>query len=337
MLSVEASAFTSALARCKRVGRSSYPILSGVRLVAEDGRLACWRSDLTLTIESLVPASKGSLDVVVPFDLLHDYLATADGPVAIAKKDDRLIVEARGSHVALPMMRSEDWPLIEHTEGETVELGEADVAAIRAVAYAAGTDPARATLTGIHFTGERVEATDSYRLGRVPCTVPECLIPAPALVELEPGKMTVTDRSVTFETDAARRTVRTLEGDYPRTDAYFGVDRPEKLTADRQALLDAVKVARLAAPGGTGERIISITPEGDGIVVAGRGEAEAAARVAAECSFSFRFGVNAQFFTEMLGACDDETVELRLFDSLKPMGMVGAHDSEHVLMPVRLI
>lgn len=340
MLAVEADALAAALTRAK-VGRHHMPILSGVRLVASGGVLSCWRSDLTLTVQAFAPIGKGDLDVVVPADLLLQYASTVDGPLGIGLADGRLVVEGARSSITLPTLKVDDWPLVEHAEGESIELSEADVAAIRTVMYAAASvDAARPTLTGIHFTGKQVEATDSYRLGRAPCTVPECLVPASAFAALEPGEITVTDRSVTFSTDGARRTVRTLEGDFPRTDAFFQGDRPEYLRADRAALLGAVKVAQLAAPAGNDRaRVIALEPDGDLLTVTSvSGDATSAARVDVECSAKVpRIGMNTVFFTDLLGAADSETVEIRLVDSLKPVAMAGGCGSEHVLMPVRLL
>lgn len=338
MLAVEASALAAALTRAK-VGRHHLPILTGVRLVATGGRLSCWRSDLTLTVEAFAPIGKGDLDVVVPADLLLQYASTVDGPLAIAIVKDRLVVEAARSNISLPMFNLDDWPLVEHAEGETIELTEADVAAIRTVAYAAGTDTQRPTLTGIHFTGERVEAADSYRVSRAPCTVPECLIPASTLADLEPGEITVTDRSVTFTTEGARRTVRTIEGDFPSTDRLTWDGGPDHLRADRAALLAAMKVAQLASPvGEQRQRSVVLMPDGDTLAVSSlSGEAESTARVEAECSFKYRVGMNAGFFVDLLHAGDEATVELSLIDALKPVKMAGAHGSEHLLMPFRLL
>lgn len=79
-------------------------------------------------------------------------------------------------------------------------------------------------------------------------------------------------------------------------------------------------------------------PDGDTLAVSSlSGEAESTARVEAECSFEYRVGMNAGFFTDLLHAGDEEMVELRLADALKPVGMAGTHGSEHLLMPFRLL
>lgn len=339
MLSVEADAFAGALKRAGRVNAAygAMAILHGVRLVADDRHLSCWRSDLELTVEAWVPCSAGTLDVIVPAEPLARYVSQVEGPLGIGTKGSALVVEAARSHVVLPTFDPKDWPMLSHVEGPSIALSGADV---KRVAYAAPTAADKLPkMEGVHFSGTHVEACNSHRLARVPYEAPEALVPVHAFADLADFEMVADERRVSLVTEGETRTVQMLHHSYPDTEKSIVkfLASPHHLTADRLGLIAAVKIASAASSTADGYgRNARLRPGSGSLTVTSRAEdTESEALVDAEADFDFPIQFVTRYLLELLGACEAETVTINVQDALKPVHVTDGA-ALHVLMPQRV-
>jgi DNA polymerase-3 subunit beta len=159
--------------------RSSLPVLSGIRLIANGSRISLAATDLEFEIRLQAPAKTpdGFGDAVVPANSLTKAVKTMPGPevtVEFQEKDERcqVTISSGKKSVTLDCYPARDWPdIAKGVEWEPVcwfdAAGLAD--ALSGAVLCASTDEARPVLTGVQFnlSGEGLElvATDSYRLG----------------------------------------------------------------------------------------------------------------------------------------------------------------------------
>jgi DNA polymerase-3 subunit beta len=262
--------------------RPGIPVLTGVRLQAEDDALTLETTDLELAIRRKV---EGEVSLEEPGSVLmpakplgkaveamgEDHLeltsAAEDGRL-------RLHVTAGNRTVVLQALPEDEWPAIQPlSEATTVaRAGTADLAdAFGRAALCASTDEMRPILTGVALFFEEgsasveVVATDSYRMGavRVPLAeeprVPERppLVPgriAKALarqLKKAEGEVEILsldspegrEPRVAFAFSGAVWTVRTIEGEFPNWRQVMPSPEGGLLEADSSELTSALKAA----------------------------------------------------------------------------------------------
>lgn len=112
-------------------------------------------------------------------------------------------------------------------------------------------------LTGIHFTGSHVCATDGYRFARVPLEVPiaaPVTVPAGALAAIlrQAGEVHIaaTDTQLVIKPDDWTQIVCTIYGmQYPNISRPMGHTYDGEIQVSRQQLLDMIAAAQKAAAG----------------------------------------------------------------------------------------
>lgn len=336
MIAVEAAALAAALRRMK-VGRpGGMAIISGVRLIAADGQLECWRTDLDLTITTVVPCGAGELDVIVPATTLTNFVGNLEGPVALGMLDGELVVEGRRAHAVLPTLPEGDWPLVTHAEGDEAVLTGADIAAIRSVLYAVSTDAVRPTLRGINLTGEYAQATDSYRLAQAECTTAGVgIVPPSTFADLADGATIAVDSNrVTVRTPESTRTTRLIEGGYPAFERLIGDPPVVVVDIDRDALIGAIEVVAADAVASR----VRLRFEKKELVVSTRDQngSRLESRIDCPSEIDAETGLNRTYLLDILKAVPEPTVSLGYRSELKPIS-IEAGPVFHMLMPIRLL
>jgi DNA polymerase III subunit beta len=347
-----------ALARAGRAvgARSPLPVLQGILLEAEGGRLQVTGTDNEVTVRSFleVEALEDGSTVVQARLAAEAVRKLPHGAVSMTAGDGEVEITGNGPRFRLREMNVDDFPVVsEHVEGHSVEVDGKDlIVALGQVGVAASGDEARPTLTGVLFEENegslRLVATDSYRLAvrDVPSIGAEGsrLVPYRALRELQrtvgEGKMTVTlgEREASFATDIGRLTARIIDATFPNYRTLLPEEFPNTLEVAKEALLDAVGRAALVAEdhipvrlnlheGGVELSVIrqEVGEETEHIEGAYKG---------AEMTIAF----NTRYLTDGASAVTGDTVVLETSDPLKPGLLHGADGNEfrYLLMPVRL-
>jgi DNA polymerase-3 subunit beta len=346
------------LARAGRaVGtRSALPILQGVLCDVAGGTLRVTGTDTEITIETALEVEvleEGR--TVVPAKLVADAVRKLPaGAVAFSAKDGEVEITGNGPRFNLREFDANDFPDVTgQGNGLGVEMdGEALTEALSQVGIAASSDDGRPTLTGVLFETEsehlRLVATDSYRLAVRDVAgvtgVDTTLIPYRALKEIgrtigsDKVSLSIGDREGTFSSDRGRMTARVIESSFPNYRQLLPDEYPNRLTINREALLEAVGRASLVAEDhipvrlslGSGGVELSVSRQDVG------GETEYIEAVYEGEDMLIAF--NTRYLTDGVAAIRSENIVLETISPLKP-GLLTAGGDEafrYLLMPVRL-
>ena len=336
--------------------RSPLPILQGLLVDVVGNSMRVTGTDLDVTIRTELEVEmmeEGS--TVIPARLTSEAVRKLPpGAVVLQAADGETELTGGGPQFKFREFPVDDYPKIAEPELEgAVEVdGDAFAAALAQVSVAASTDDARPILTGIFFESEggalRMVATDSYRLAV--CDVPSVkaelsgLVPVRALRELARTvgapklRVAIGSREATFASSRGTLTARLIEGTFPNYRQLIPESYPNRVTMDRDAIIEAVDRASLVAEDHIPLRL-ALQDDGVELTVTRQdvgGEAEhiSASYVGEEMTLAF----NSRYLNDGLSVVEGDDVILDVMDPLKP-GVVrgsGSEDFLYLLMPVRL-
>jgi DNA polymerase-3 subunit beta len=336
--------------------RSALPILQGLLCEVSGGKLNVTGTDTEITIQtSLEVEVLEEGRTVVPAKLVAEAVRKLPpGAIAFSVKEGEVEITGNGPRFNLREFDANDFPEVSRGfDHAGVELdGEALTAALTQVGVAASNDEGRPTLTGVLFETEsdhlRLVATDSYRLAvrDLPgvAGVDTTLIPYRALKEIgrtigaDKVSMAIADREGTFSSDRGRMTARVIESSFPNYRTLLPSEYPNRLTINRDALLEAVGRASLVAEDhipvrlnlGSGGVELTVSRQD----VGGETEYIEAAYQGEDMVIAF----NTRYLTDGVAAMKSENLVLETINPLKP-GLLTAEDDaafRYLLMPVRL-
>ncbi|TMM18150.1 MAG: DNA polymerase III subunit beta [Actinobacteria bacterium] len=341
-------------------------VLSGIRLEVTGDRLHVAGSDLDLTIEVELTAAGGEDGAcVLPARLVADIVrALEPGAVTLEADDDEARIVAGRSQFAVRTFPIGDFPRLPRVGGEGVVITAGDFTeALRQVVRAASSDDARPMLTGVLMSAEesglRLVATDSYRLAvrDLPGTTvlsegQHVLVPARALGELQrllSGTSGGADRPVTlyigefeasFETGTVRLTTRLIEGEFPNYRQLLPATYPNRLSVDKETLLDAVRRVKLLVKDATTPVRVALRPEGIDLRVVTQEVGQASEDVDAkyEGGPDLTIAFNPSYLMDGVEAIVGSEVILETIDSTKPATVRSTENDNfrYLLMPVRV-
>jgi len=359
----ERTALADAVARVGRAVSTrtgALPVLSGLRLSVDEGRLELVGTDLELTIRSSVAVDGGLEEpIVLPARLLSDVVRELAGDrVTIEVTDDEARIESGRASITLRTLAASDFPRLSEIEGSGVRLdAEAFEVALRQVVRAASSDDARPILTGVLLTasagGLRLVATDSYRLavrdlpgvsmldeGQKVLVAAKGLGEVQRLIEKGEVEVVLSEREVVFRVDGTEVTTRLIEGDFPNYEQLIPPSYPNKLTVAREVFADAVKRVRLVGQGRDNAPVrVAMTSTGVELSAVAQDVGEAHEEIEAKHEGGdVTVAFNSQFLLDGVEAVGAEEITIETIDPLKPAVMRGAGVTEYLylLMPVRI-
>ncbi len=342
-------------------------MLSGVRLEVAGDQLRLAGSDLDLTIQ-VETAVNGLADgvAVLPARLIADIVrALEPGAVTFEAGDEEVRVTSGRSQFAVRILPADEFPRLPFpadgdsaVNGEAVTLDAAAFAeALRQVVRAASSDDSLPVISGVLMTAEgsglRLVATDRYRLAvrDLPGTTvlrdnQQVLVPGRALSELQRllgGAETVTlclgERDASFEVGSVRLTTRLIEGEFPPYQKLIPESYPNRLIANREALLDAVRRVKLLVKDAITPVRVSLRADGVECTVITQELGQATEDLDAKYEGTeLVMGFNPTFLIDGLEAVGGEEILLETLDPMKPATVrsTDGGDYLYLLMPVRL-
>jgi DNA polymerase-3 subunit beta len=340
-------------------GRSSLPVLSGLRLELIGDRLQVTGSDLDVTIRLTLQVG-GERDgvAVVPAKLAADIVRSLnDGAVTLEVGPDEVTISGGRSNFALKPLAADDYPRLPTPAEAGVSIPAGDFGeALRQVVRAASSDELRQILTGVLMTAEngglRLVATDSYRLAvrdlpgsAVLATDQKVIVPSRALAELQRlvnsgdvVTLRLGEREATFEVGHTSLTTRLIEGEFPNYRQLIPSSYPITLTIARESLLEAIRRVKIFARNAAPVRL-SLTPDGLALSTVDREFGNAheeldATLVGDDMTVAF----NPDYLAAGVEAMTTDEVTLEVENGQRPAILrgVGAPDYLYLLMPVRI-
>ena len=258
---------------------ASRAALTGVHFDLTDDVLTVTGSDLDLTL-AVTTAVAGERDgaSVTPARLLAEVVrAVPAGAVDFEVTDGEASLVAGSSEFSIRLIPADDYPQLafkgEENKSESAAFSPAVAfdgsefrTALGQVVRAASSDDTRPILTGVLMAAEeegrlRLVSTDSYRLSvrdlegsAMLGEHQKVLVPSRALGELqrlisETDEVTLklAEHYAQFEVGEVRLTTRLIPGDFPNYNGLIPSHHPNRLTAERDRLLEVVKRVRLLA------------------------------------------------------------------------------------------
>jgi DNA polymerase-3 subunit beta len=351
--------------------RPSVPVLAGVLLRVEDGRLRVSGFDYEVSSQVTVDvqADADGAALVSGRLLAEITKALPAKPVDVAAVGTHVEITCGSARFTLPTMPVEDYPTLPDMP-EMAGTVEAAVfaSAVSQVAIAAGRDDTLPMLTGVRLELEGTKltllATDRYRLAvreiewrpDVPDMTLAALVPARTLDDtaktLGPlgGSVTVAlsrggagEGMIGFAGGARRTTSRLLDGDFPKVRALLPDTHNAQARIPVAALNEVVRRVGLVAERTTPVRLSFST---DGLVVEASGSEDARASEAMDCTYDgepMMIAFNHQYLLDGLKALDAPIAVLSFTDPKKPAVMSPAKDDGEIIpgywymiMPVRI-
>ncbi|MFT5223022.1 MAG: DNA polymerase-3 subunit beta [Glaciecola sp.] len=351
--------------------RPHLPVLSGVLLTADDGRLTCSAHDLEVAGQVQVAANiERTGRALLPGKLLAGMAAKLpDAPVQLAVEGDDVTIDCGRAHFTLRGMRAEDYPgALEPIADAPTGILKADAfnRMVTQVARAAATEEARPMLTGVKLEAREGElsaaATDSYRMAMrslrwEKAVDAEALVPARALMEAAKaaqeagGEVAISfeEGQVTFMLGDRRLTTRLIEAAFPNVRGLLPDSFETVAVVERAALLEALSRVSVVTQGQVNTPV-NVT-FGDGSVELRAGGQEGAAQEAMPADVdgeTIEIAFNPTYLASGLEATGTEFIRVELRDGLKPAVLrpqaAAAEDGEapkvedftYLLMPMRV-
>lgn len=356
--------------------RATLPVLSGLRVDAsETGEVVLAATDLELTMQTSFRAGVDEPgQAIVPGRLFGEMARSlSPGQVSVSGGEGEVEIDSGRGRFRVKALAADDYPSlpIEDREGEVEAIGITIDAALLAeglsqVVRSASMDESRQILTGVLWEIESgnltLAATDSYRLSvrsisveGGPAELKKVILPGRALAELgralqggsrsvrgavKENLMSFTLEASEGEGSGAGSSVigtRFIEGEFPNYRQLIPQGYPNRLTVDRETLLDVTKRVGLLAQNnlpvklrldneleisahtpdvGEGQEVLDAEYEGESLVIA----------------------FNPQFLHDGASAIPSNRLVLQAGDGLKPAILQGEgqEDFTYLLMPVRL-
>lgn len=340
--------------------RVTMPILSGLLINADGGKLVVSATDLEMSIRTETDvAIEESGSTVVSGRLIGDIVKSLPGgQVHMETSEKYLTLKAGGGEYRIREMMPEDFPQIPQWEGKSVlkMAGGVFWSAMQQTSRASSNDEKRPVLTGslvekqIDAGTIRVVSTDSYRLAwrdiEAIGDVSEwenCIIPTKTLNEVAriagsgeaDVEMKMQEKQVMMKTDGLVVSSRLIEGQFPNYKQLVPKGERTTVKVNKGELMSMIKRALIFGHnlriGISSDklRLATETPE------VGESKEEIPAEVIGE---EMEIGFNGSYLLDGIAAVDTEKVEIRTDDPQKP-GLIKTDGDDrftYILMPVRL-
>lgn len=342
---VDRTEFADAVGRAARAlpGRTPVPVLGGLLLEADAGRLAVTGFDFeaAVRVEADAEVAAPGRVLVLGRRLLDVCRVLPDGPVRCVLEASRFTVEADGTRFGLSTLPLAEYPSL---PAPPAPYGTVDAAAfataVAQVAVAAGRDDTLPLLTGVRLRldgGEMtLAASDRYRyavrrLGWKPEAagagddgVVETLLPARRLLDVARSLGRCGDVRIGWEPDGGggligfeggrtRTALRLLDGRLPAYTSLFDMAGAAVAEVEREGLAEAVRRVAVVAEANSPVRL-DFSADGSVRLRAGYGDDVAAQRLPATLSGADEMPVafNPAYLLDALTSFESPRIRLEL-------------------------
>ena len=370
-LAIDRAALLRSLSHVQNVveRRTTIPILSNVKLAAEQERLGLTATDMDLSLVAHEPAdvTRPGTTTVGAHTLFEIVRKLPDGSTVAMEQgggSGEVTVRAARSVFTLPSLPADEFPAIgEEQLGVRFALPAADLAKlIDKTRFAISTEETRYYLNGIHVHASRNGAastlrgvaTDGHRLARVEIALPEgaeqvppIIVPRKTVAELRKlidghagdVQVAVSPARIQFALPSAVLVSRLIDGTFPDYERVIPSGNERLVALDAKDFTAAVD--RVATISTEKARAVKLAFANSTVTVSavsaesGRAVEELDGEYGGEL---LEIGFNARYILDMMGEIDGPKVRFEMASAAAPTVVRDPDDTStlYVLMPMRV-
>lgn len=313
---------------------SSISVLSNILLERVEGALLVAATNLDRYYQTRIECEDGEpFAITVPGKMLSDVVNSITKlEVDLTADGTKLNIVGNGN-ISLSGIDAGEYPPEPKPLSWGVQIdGEDLTRAVKAVGFAASTDGARPTMTGIYWCDGYMAATDGFRIARV--KAPEgvkALIPASSLVEATKHFFTSVnvesrDGSIGFDDGDTFFVAQQIEGNFPDYQQIIPKSFKNTVKINRGELLETLR--RLSTIAKQSVSLVTITCEDGHIRLASQaeeiGHAEEYVQFETiEQAGKWEVSFNIGFLTQAVDAAHEENIFLHVNQANAPVQIDG--------------
>jgi len=354
--------------------RTTIPILTGIKLRADEEGLTLTASDSDISIEVLIPLEEAGEwgvtvhqpgSVVLTARIFSEIVRKLPGNEIHIQVDDRLATSIRSGQAEFTIngMNASEFPQLPLLEEERVFSMPSDLlkAMIRQTGFAVSTSEMRPILTGIMWSLEQGQlkfvATDSHRLASRTAMV-ECLdelyfhnvvVPGKSCNELvkiledgqNPVDIVVAENQILVKSNHILFYSRLLEGTYPDTTRIIPQNSKTEVVVNTKEFLQSIERASLLSrEGKTNVVRLATLPDGHVEITSNAPEIGRVTELVAPASMQgeeLKISFNAKYMMDALRSIDSTEICASFSGPMSPF-VIRPTDHDwmlHLILPVR--
>ncbi|MCL2562036.1 MAG: DNA polymerase III subunit beta [Rikenellaceae bacterium] len=344
---ISSSALLSVLQTTGKVvsSKNTLPILDYFLLDLRDGKLKVTASDLettlvgTLAVENIEREGMIAAPVKLMLDMLKEL---SEQPLTIEANEQswEIKVTWKSGSISVPGTSGLSYPALPELGAERSEImfdAEMLMTGIGKTAFAAADDELRPVMNGVYINIEPSQttyvATDAHKLVKfteesdngaaavsfILPKKPVNMLKTVLLKEEEPVKVEFDSKNVVFHLRNSTLVCRQIEGNYPNYNAVIPTANPNKVTVDRAAMLNAIRVVAVGSNQST--NLIKFDVGGNEIRLTAQDlDFSVSAHETLPCSYEgdpITIGFKSTFLVEILSNLETPSILIELADSTR--------------------
>lgn len=354
--------------------KTTIPILTGMKLVANDKGLLVTGSDVDISVQNLIEQQDADNDltiestgaIVLPARFFNDIIKKLPGEQFTLEiiENNQTLITSGNSEFTLNGLDANNYPHLPEVETNDQLTISAEILhqLVSETVFSASTQENRPILTGLHLKISGNEllavATDSHRLAQRKVTITnqnqneyELVIPAKSLTELvrsfsdrdQDVKISISENQILFEFSNTLFYSRLLEGNYPATDRLIPNESTTQLEFDAKSLLASVERASLLAHASRNNvvRLVIEVATKKAIIYGNSPEVGTVEEVLQPTNISgedLEISFNPDYLKDALRAFGDTKIQLEFTAALHPFTLKPISNAENfiqLITPVR--
>ncbi|MTV81436.1 DNA polymerase III subunit beta [Secundilactobacillus folii] len=373
---INRAAFIKELNNVQRAisSKTTIPILTGLKLVADDNGLTLTGSDADISIETLIHADnpdnqlaiQSTGAIVLPARFFSDIVKRLpeDNMTLDVTEGFQTEITSGSASFTINGLDANNYPRLPEIDAtdEITLAGDVFSELINQTVIAVSNQESRPILTGVHFTLVDNQllavATDSHRLSQRKINLPESasttydvIIPGKSLTELarmigddNPDvEMRLSENQVLFTIGDTLFYSRLLEGNYPDTSRLIPEDATTTVEFDAKALLSAIERASLLSHESRNNVVkLTLDPANNQATIFGNspdvGNVEEALTPSEMTGDELEISFNPDYMKDALRSFGAAVITISFTSPLRPFTLVPTEDKENfiqLITPVR--
>ncbi|WP_071461070.1 DNA polymerase III subunit beta [Bacillus massilinigeriensis] len=353
--------------------RTTIPILTGIKIVANEKGVTLTGSDSDISIESFIPREeegseiveiKRSGSIVLQAKFFSEIVRKLPTDTVEIEAGENLqtVIRSGKSNFNLNGLDAEEYPHLPQIAEDRVFSIPTDLlkTLIRQTGFAVSTSETRPILTGVNWRVADGQltciATDSHRLALRKASIEaggeetyNAVIPGKSLSELskilddttEKVEIVITDTQVLFKTKHLLFFSRLLEGNYPDTSKLIPAESKIDVVVNTKEFLHAIDRASLLAKEGRNNVVKLSTIEEKSVEITSNTPeiGKVTEEVATESIEGGELGIsfNAKYMMDALKALEGSEIKISFTGAMRPFVIHPVNDDTtlQLIVPVR--